>query len=265
MARVPDMFEDLHLQYSDNEEFVSDTNQVSSNEDSFYANSSPYLKDSCTKLAISEKTHQLQSQDCVDSPVAEKKKEKKKQNLMSRPITSDYLSSIGSNSEKDKDVIRLISASNFQNKLEYTFQSYLLNQAISDQDNRGILQKENHLRAVPIQGETPEGVFDIGRYLTLQPAPNYGVAVTLRLANTQLFVMGKGENKPIELQELPKTPTTLDSTSQFLFYWTTNGNYSTFASLAYPGLFLATDVREDELVFLAKGLPALIEFLVVDE
>uniref|UniRef100_A0A7N4V1V8 Interleukin-1 n=1 Tax=Sarcophilus harrisii TaxID=9305 RepID=A0A7N4V1V8_SARHA len=211
MARVPDIYEDLHLQYSDNEEFISDTHHVSSSQDSFYTNSSPYQEESCTKLEISEKIHQLNSQDCVDAPVVKKKKEKKKQISESHPITSNYVFNVGSNLDKHK------------------------------------------------------GVFDIGRYVTLQPAPNYGMAVTIRIANTQLFVAAKGENEPVELQELPKTPTTLDSTSQFLFYWKTEGNYSTFASLAYPGLFLATDVKDDELVFLAKGLPALTAFLVVDQ
>ncbi|KAM9067147.1 interleukin-1 alpha [Sarcophilus harrisii] len=261
MARVPDIYEDLHLQYSDNEEFISDTHHVSSSQDSFYTNSSPYQEESCTKLEISEKIHQLNSQDCVDAPVVKKKKEKKKQISESHPITSNYVFNVGSNLDKHKDVNRLMAAS----KREYTFNSYLTNQTISDQDNRSILQIENHLRAVPIQAITPDGVFDIGRYVTLQPAPNYGMAVTIRIANTQLFVAAKGENEPVELQELPKTPTTLDSTSQFLFYWKTEGNYSTFASLAYPGLFLATDVKDDELVFLAKGLPALTAFLVVDQ
>ncbi|XP_051830475.1 interleukin-1 alpha isoform X2 [Antechinus flavipes] len=229
--------------------------------DSFYTNSSPYQEESCTKLEISEKTHQLNSQDLVDAPVSEKKKGKKKEISESNPITSDYLFNVSSNSDKDKDVNKLMAAS----KVKYTFNSYVTNQTISDQDNRSILQIQNHLRAVPIQNITPEGVFDIGRYVTLQPAPNNRMASTIKIANTQLFVTAKGENKPVELQEFPNTPTTLDSNSPLLFYWTTEGNYSTFTSLAYPGLLLATDVKEDELVFLAKGLPALTAFLVVDQ
>ncbi|XP_043837169.1 interleukin-1 alpha [Dromiciops gliroides] len=251
MARVPDMFEELHSCYSENEEFLSDVDQVSLSQDSFYPRVSPHHKESWSGFEIS-KTHQLNFEEHMAASVAQRKKEKERRLSKSHPITKDYLFNIVSIPEKDKDITKYSSVSfAFQNKMTYTFRSLLTNQTLTDQNARSIKQMRQYLRAIHRQSSTPEG--------------NKG-AVTIRTSNTHLYVTAKNENEPIVLQEIPQTPTKIEgSSSPHLFYWTETGSYSTFASVANPELFLATQAEDGQLVVMAKGQPALIHFLVIEE
>ncbi|XP_068943642.1 interleukin-1 alpha [Petaurus breviceps papuanus] len=254
MTRVPDIYEELQSSYSENEGLISDIDQVSMSQESFYPSSSPRQKKDLAET--SEKSYQLKFQE---------KTEKERRLSVSHPITNDYLVNIVSIPE-DKDVKKYKSASlTFQKKTQYEFQSFITNQVLSDQLSRNIRRKENNLRSVPIQGVTPEELFDIGRYQTLAPAPNNGVAVTIKLSNTHLYVTAKKDMEPVELQEIPETPAKIDgSKSPFLFYWTESHSYSTFASVVNPELYLAASNTDSDLVLMAKGPPALIHFLVRD-
>ncbi|XP_020819239.2 interleukin-1 alpha [Phascolarctos cinereus] len=268
MARVPDMFEELSSCNSEKEGLISDIDQVSLSQESFYPTSSPHHKENWTKVETSEETRHLNLQDCVAESAAQQEIEKKRQLTRRHPITNDYSVNVANIPEEDKDVIKYKLASlTFQNKVVFEFQSFITDQKVCDLKYRNLIRRGNILRAIAIQKSTPEATFDIGRYVTLSPAPNNGIAVTLRLSNTHLYVTAMKENEPIQLQEIPKTPTELDgSQSPILFYWTEHYSYGgTFASVANPELLLATQNKDGEPVIMAKGLPALVHFLVTEE
>ncbi|XP_027717041.1 interleukin-1 alpha-like [Vombatus ursinus] len=266
MARVPDMFEELNPCNSENEGFILDTDQVSLSQESFYPSASPYHKENWTKVEISEQTHHLNLQEYAGETVVQREIEKKRQLSRSHPITNDYLVNVGSIPEENKDVIKYRLDSTIQNNVVYEFHSFITDQKVMDQKYRNLIPRENTLRAIAIQNATREVTFDIGRYITLSPAPNNGIAVTLKLSNTNLYVTAKKENEPIQLQEIPTTPTKLDgSQSPVLFYWTEHYTYSTFASVVNPELFLATQNDDFEPVIMATGMPALLHFIVSEE
>ncbi|XP_036605984.1 interleukin-1 alpha [Trichosurus vulpecula] len=261
MARVPDMFEVLDSSYNENEGLISDLDQVSLSQESFYPSSSPHHKE--TKPENFEEIHRhFQGYMGVLAP---QRKTENRRLFVSHSITYDNLLNVDSAPEEDEDVIRykLASFTTAGKEMKYEFQSFETNQVLTDQNSRAILRKDNNLIALHIQGANRKQLFDIGRYVTLGPAPNNGIAVTIRLSNTNLYVTAKEELQAVELQEIPKTPTVIDgSQSPFLFYYTTDHPFSTFASVANPHLFLATTPVDGEKLIMAKGLPALIHFLV---
>ncbi|XP_074054464.1 interleukin-1 alpha isoform X2 [Macrotis lagotis] len=259
MARVPDLFEMLHSNLSENERFISDIDEVSLSQESFYPSSSPHHMENWSRFEISKKS-QLTFHESKATQFVQRKTEK------NHPIANDYLSNTASIPEEDEDLIQCMTATvTFQNRMEYMFNSFLTNQKLTDQNARGLKRSENHLKALHIQGPNSEEVFDIGKYITLSSAPNNRMAVTLKISNTDLYVTAKEENQPVQLEKIPQTPAKIDpSQSPILFYWTKSQNYSTFSSVAHPELFLATHSKDDQLVFMATGDPALINFLVTD-
>ncbi|XP_072492856.1 interleukin-1 alpha [Notamacropus eugenii] len=262
MARVPDMYDELHYSYGENEEFLLDIDQVSLSQEFFYPSSNPHHKENLKRLETSEKTQQFNFQRYGAAPTAQKKTVKR-QLSMSHPINNDSLVNNVNISEEDKDVMKTESDSlPVRKKIVYHFQAFDINQILTDQNSRRIRQKQNNLRVVSYQGSLPDLLFDIGKYVTLEPAPNNRIAVTLRLSNTSLYVTAKKEKEAVQLEEIPETPIQIDgSNSPHLFYWTEDV-FSTFASVANPDLFLAADERENKPMFMARGPPALINFLV---
>ncbi|XP_044518508.1 interleukin-1 alpha [Gracilinanus agilis] len=261
MARVPDVLEALQPCYSENEGFISDLDQASLAQDSFYPSSSSHHKEKWSSSEFSKKAHQLNFQEDMEAPVSKRKNKK-----MRHPFNNDYLFENVSLPEKDKDLTKCTSASfAFQNKMDFRFISYTFKQILNDQNAQGIIQTGMYLKAVPIQGMTREVIFDIGKYANLGPIPQYVIPVTLRISNTNLYVAARKKNEPVYLEEIPETPQWIDgSQSNILFYQLEAQNYSTFNSVANPELYLATSPMEDQMVHMAEGLPSLIHFLVSD-
>ncbi|XP_027717050.1 interleukin-1 alpha-like [Vombatus ursinus] len=189
-----------YVSASENEGFILDTDQVSLSQESFYPSASPYHKENWTKVEISEQTHHLNLQEYAGETVVQREIEKKRQLSRSHPITNDYLVNVGSIPEENKDVIKYRLDSTVQNNVVYEFHSFITDQKVTDQKYRNLTRCESTLRAMATQDATREVTFDIGRYITLSPAPNNGIAVTLKLSNTNLYVTAKKENEPIQLQ-----------------------------------------------------------------
>uniref|UniRef100_F6SEZ4 Interleukin-1 n=1 Tax=Monodelphis domestica TaxID=13616 RepID=F6SEZ4_MONDO len=257
MARVPDVLEALHSLfpwYFLNHIFLSP-------QDSFYPSFSSHHKERWSSPEFSKKAHQLNFQEGMAAPVSQRKVKKKR-----RPFKNHYPSDNDSLPEKDKDVTKYAAASfALQNKMDFRFISYTFKQTLYDQMARGIIKTGKNLKAVPIQGSTPEVIFDIGMYANLGPIPHYVIPVTLRISNTNLYVAAGKEKEPVYLEEIPETPKWIDgSTSNILFYQLDPQNYCTFNSVANPELYLATSPMEDQLMHMAEGLPSLIHFLVTD-
>ncbi|XP_015393102.1 interleukin-1 alpha isoform X2 [Panthera pardus] len=110
-----------------------------------------------------------------------------------------------------------------------------------------------------IANEVEEVKFDMGAYTSKEDSK---LPVTLRISKTRLFVSAQNEDEPVLLKEMPETPKTIRDETNLLFFWERHGSKNYFKSVAHPKLFIAT--REEKLVHMARGLPSVTDFQILE-
>ncbi|XP_058539308.1 interleukin-1 alpha [Neofelis nebulosa] len=267
MAKVPDLFEDLKNCYSENEEYNSEVDHLTLNQKSFYDASYDPLHEDCTDKFMSpstsetSKTSQLTLKESVVMVVANGKILKKRRLSLNQFLTADDLEAIANEVEEEIMKPRSV-APNFYSSEKYNYQKIIKSQFIlNDNLSQSVIRKAGgkYLAAAALQNLDDAVKFDMGAYTSKEDSK---LPVTLRISKTRLFVSAQNEDEPVLLKEMPETPKIIRDETNLLFFWERHGSKNYFKSVAHPKLFIAT--REEKLVHMARGLPSVTDFQILE-
>nr|XP_015094278.2 interleukin-1 alpha [Vicugna pacos] len=267
MAKVPDLFEDLKNCYSENEEYGSEIDHLSLNQKSFYDASHEPLHEDCMdklmSLSTSEtsKTSKLTFKESVVMVASNGKILKKRRLSLNQFITDDDLEAIANDTEEEIIKPRSVPY-NLQSNVKYNYMRIVNHQCIlNDALNRSIIRDPSgqYLMAAVLNNLDNAVKFDMGAYTSEEDSK---LPVTLRISKTRLFVSAQNEDEPVLLKEMPETPKTITDETNLLFFWEKHGSKDYFKSAAHPKLFIAT--KQEELVHMAKGLPSITDFQILE-